>query len=740
MMQINAHPASQRRALRAATHIDAYYSLLYQGLENPPKLNPLAIIRWVRRMDEQKEARAKWAREHAEQTDRARLTSPLPWQGMRSSVSSPGSEGLRPLASPRLPGGGVPPPRSVASAASKEVCIAPGWHYTLDDIQAYNECGGRIDFFIPPVLDEPEPEASEPAEPAERPLSAAMSERSDANMSQPSIVLSAGRERELAMAVPRITSPSTPSLGQSGENGEDGSLSAGGISRTTSIDNGQRPIRQNRVPRHRSYQSTSGIPQPRPLQTLRALGTGVRRNLAAAVHSPGTDYDDERRGSTGALPWSTMPSAADSPHGQTPHSRSTLPWNPLSSANDATTPQHHVSAHSLRDRGLLGLRSRGDGVATSDEDHPHHLRRLLVKRPAAAFDRLSRRVIPGDHDGRAGTVSRAAELRNLEQALARERTLREAQAKKAKRTEQRTELELQAEERLREVEDEVYAERENRLHEAQQRLERAEAEGEQMDAAISHFLIQLDQVRSVFRTAADVDVKFENLDALGRPERRDTDDEEADDLGPLRDGGEYSDRSKWVAPRGKPRRQTPLSTSPNLPSFAHGLSAWPKRSTLDPTLGVALDPFRCVELSCEKARATVRDMDDKRAAATRQMQDMVGGVNALIAQKDAVRAWAKAANERIVALKATKANKAGKVHGGLFATLWQGPGIDIATDMFVRACLSVFSYGIRVGRVISWVRGRGWLAWAMLGGVLSMLVVFYLFGAEGMGEPAPVAA
>lgn len=260
-----------------------------------------------------------------------------------------------------------------------------------------------------------------------------------------------------------------------------------------------------------------------------------------------------------------------------------------------------------------------------------------------------------------------------------------------------------------------------------------------MDSAITHYLGQLDQVRSVFRTAADVEVKFENLDELSHPEKRDTDDEEADRLGPLLAESDvnFSDRNKRPnarssrAPRQTPRQASNIS-SPTLPSFAYGLQAWPKRSTVDPTLGIPLDPFRRAELSCEKARATVRDMDEQRAAATRQMQEMVTGVNQLIMQKDNVRAWAKGANERIVGLKATKANKATKIRGGLFASMWNGPGIDIVTDMFVRSCLAVFSYGIRVGRVVSWVRGRGWLAWALLGGVLSMLVFFYLAGSGEM--------
>lgn len=438
MMQIHAHPASQRRAQRTAVHLDGYYSLIYQGLNNPPKLNPLAVLRWVKRTDEQKETRAKWMREHA---DSSRLASPLPWPGARSSPSSPGSDALRSISPGYMATPRPLPAHSIGgSVASKEAGIAPGWHYSLDDVQGYNESGGRVDFFIPPVL---APEPPETVDPIEREQPQSISVHSEAHASLPSVESGPDweRERQASALATRITSPSTPSLVQSAENGE-GDGSAGGLlSRRASVDtgnagpSGHRPI-QHRVHRHRSHQSTSGIPQSsKPMQTLRALGTGVRRNLALAVHSPATDNEDERHGGSAAPSCHQPASINGSPH----------------------NPHHVTSTHSLRDgRGILGLRrahGAQDGMATSDDEH-HHLRWLLTKGRGVAMDRLSRRVTGPSALGER-RVSRVDELRNLEQALARERTLREAQVKKAKRTE----LELQAEERIREVEDEIYAER-----------------------------------------------------------------------------------------------------------------------------------------------------------------------------------------------------------------------------------------------------------------------------------------
>lgn len=717
MLLVNAHPASQRRAQHAAVHFDGYYSLLYQGLENPPKLNLLAVLRWKHKTEVQKQAREKWKREHV---DSSHLASPLLWPGGRSGPASPSSEAMRSL-SPRLFGSPHPlPPRSVASATSKpEQRAGRDWQYTLDDIQGYNGSGGRVDFFIPPNVPPPEPVARERAQ--------SLSIQSEAQLSLPSTESAVGGEKEASIVAARLGSPSTPSLTHTQELVDDAAASVtGDLSRRPSLEPGPATMgNRRRIPRHRSHQSTSGIPQPsRPIQTLRALGTGVKRNLAMAMYSGPvmTDNEDERR--NGSVP----------------------PWTANGSPN---SPHQQISAHSLRDnRGLLGLRrpherhDKGEWAITSD-DEPHHMRRLLPRRAPRGFDRAARRAVTASDDV-GPSISRTEQLRNLEQALARENPL----APNAKQTE----LELQAEER-REIENEVYAAHQKyvptadtadhrQLWDAQQQLAQFERAETDMDGAIVHFLTQLDDVRGVFHTAADVEVRFEGLEALNRPAQRASDDETADQLSPLAVESDinFSDRNKWVppsSPRPRPmRRQSSSIPSQALPSFAYGLQAWPKRSTLDPTEGVQVNPFRRVELSCQKAEATMRDMEEQRASATRQIQEMVATVSGFIAQKDAVLNWVKGANTKIVELKRLRGAKSQQVRGTLLESVLVLPGFDTVSDLLVRVFLGALSYFLRLQRLSTWARGRGYLAWALLFALIAMLIVFYLAGSGEIPMPA----
>ncbi|BEJ12394.1 hypothetical protein CspHIS471_0208540 [Cutaneotrichosporon sp. HIS471] len=703
LLLVNAHPVSQRRAQRAAVHLDGYYALIDQGLENPPKLNLLAVLRWKQKNQAQKQAREKWMRENV---DSSHLASPLLWPGGHSGPVSPASEAMRSL-SPRHIGSLYPlPPHSIASATSKpEQHTGRNWQYTLDDIQGYNESGGRVDFFIPPNIPPPEPIPRERAQ--------SFSIGSEAQLSMPSTESAMGHENDASIVPAHLVSPSTPSLTQPIEFADDATDSvADDLSRRASLEPSPGGMASRRG-MHRSHHSTSGLPQPpRPIQTLRALGRGVKSNLVNAMTTGPvmTDNEDERRGAT-------APS-----------------WTVNSSANG----QHQLTnAHSLRDsRGLLGLRrsheryDNGDWVVTSDED-AHPFRRRFPRRIPRGFDKAPRRVITTVDDVNR-SFARAEQPGDNKQALAREHST----AVKTKRAE----LELQAEEERRVIESEIYVQHQRNLLEAQQQLvevERAEAD---MDNAITHFLGQLDDVSGVFSTAADVDVRFEGLEDLSRSECRASDDETADQLSPLAVESDMnvSDRNRWVSPRSPIRthlRPGPsTAASQGLPSFAYGLQAWPKRSTLDPTLGVLINPFRRVELSCQKAETTLHDMEEKRASATRQIQEKVATINGFITQKDAVLNWVKDANKKIEEAYRQRRNKSQLVSGGLLETVLVLPGFDMVTDFLARAFLTVLSYFIRLQRLWAWALGRGYLAWAIVGAIISMLVVFYLVGSDTINQ------
>lgn len=114
LTQVAAHPASERLAYRASNHLRAYYQHMYDGIEDPPRMNPLVVLRWKHRTDEQAEAKRLWEEQHAD---------PKPGTSLGSSRSP-----------------------------KRQPDIGPGknWQYTVSDIERYNAAGGDIDFFIPP--------------------------------------------------------------------------------------------------------------------------------------------------------------------------------------------------------------------------------------------------------------------------------------------------------------------------------------------------------------------------------------------------------------------------------------------------------------------------------------------------------------------------------------------------------------------------------------------------------------
>lgn len=751
LVQIHAHPAAQKRAQQTAIHLDSLYAAVNDALVHPPKLNPLAILRWKRRTEEQKSAKARWESEQVGLDGmplRNSAGSPTLWSN-GGSVSSPrvsidNRRGLSPYN------------RSVSS--NQEHLFAPGWHYTLDDINAYNACSGKVNFWFPPMPIEhvPSPVASPVVSPREStsdlPYPYAPQSNASASthlLSRPSISDSLG-EREMYHkdgAAVRIASPSMPSLvGIDHVLDENG---AAALSRQSSLDNGHR-LRNAHSFRgtHRAHQSTTGIPQQqqqqaKPLQALRApfekLGNAARRNITLPVTHMPNDMDDDAPARRPG--WLSADAPAPPPE-VVHHHPGGLP------------PSHHSLTTSFkegRDRLRRGISTatgqKGqDNTTGTSEDEGHTFRRLLGKgQRALAGPRVTR--------DRSASISRAVEARNLEESIARQRQIRHTEFA-SKRP---TELEIQTQARLQAVENDIYAERELLLVNARHRTDELEAAEQQMDFSLAHYIHQLDQVKTVFATAADVNIEFDGLDALrghGRkPNAPREDDESADSVAPLRHdsdrggfsaGGNFSDGrfspiGNGVLAQRKSRKPQPTMPPVALPSFAFGLQAWPKRSTLDPTLGVPVDPIRRVELSCEKARQTTRDMAKEREETTKHLQGMVSTVNQLIYQKDEVRRWTKGVLDEIATLKEERNTVLLKIKGGLRPRMWRAT--DDATDLAARTIMSLFSYAIRVLRGVNWVRSvdAGWLAWALVGGMLAMLVFFYWVGSD-VPVSAPAAA
>lgn len=145
-LEVQAHPAAATRASQVVSHLWAWYSQIYETIDDPPKLNPLAVLRYKRKTAEQDEARERYKAEQAE-LEKQPTSFPSVWthQGYLSSSSLGGRTKPR---STGVSTKGARSSTSIKSGATNHV-MAPGWHYTIDDVSAYRATGGRVQYHMP---------------------------------------------------------------------------------------------------------------------------------------------------------------------------------------------------------------------------------------------------------------------------------------------------------------------------------------------------------------------------------------------------------------------------------------------------------------------------------------------------------------------------------------------------------------------------------------------------------------
>lgn len=159
---MRAHPSAITRANQAASHLWAWYGQIYDSIEDPPKKNPLAILRFKERTQEQEEARAKYRLEKAER-DKDPTSFPSVWSNPvyqnpniagSSKTGQSNGKGTLKTSSTNTSAKGA---RSSTSVARTSHQLGPaGWHYTVDDVSAYRDANGVVKYFIPPLQAEPQ--------------------------------------------------------------------------------------------------------------------------------------------------------------------------------------------------------------------------------------------------------------------------------------------------------------------------------------------------------------------------------------------------------------------------------------------------------------------------------------------------------------------------------------------------------------------------------------------------------
>lgn len=175
-MEVSAHPAASKRATRAMSSFDALYGQIYDSFAFPPKVNPLAIIRWAAKTREQDEARQRYRAEQAER-DKDPTSFPSVWSNQ--IYRNPADEALRGAAAASTADGlskntasakGARSSLSVTTAPDPHL-VAPAWRYTVGDISAYRAAQGRVNYFMPPPMPTQQAEALKSADSIEHPQS-----------------------------------------------------------------------------------------------------------------------------------------------------------------------------------------------------------------------------------------------------------------------------------------------------------------------------------------------------------------------------------------------------------------------------------------------------------------------------------------------------------------------------------------------------------------------------------------
>jgi len=286
---------------------------------------------------------------------------------------------------------------------------------------------------------------------------------------------------------------------------------------------------------------------------------------------------------------------------------------------------------------------------------------------------------------------------------------------------------------------------------AKKRLDSVNANLESFDDSMRHYFAQVNQVQRVAKVSAQVDLVWPDLQGLQHTyapySKSDGQGEDKDNLAPLRGprSNPLSERRQSMNGNARPnpskRKATMQIALPQIIGF--GMTPWPRRSSLDPTGTSRVDPIRRLELTLDHARSQGDDMLRRRAETTRELQSMIGRIDALIRQKDAVRSWTKAALEQNRSLQLAVDSLNRQIRGDSRARM--GRMKDRIYDTLVRQLLSplfrgIFGvfyigrwvWGLRSSRTrqesVRGLKGAPWGVWGFAALIVGLGLFFYYIG------------
>ncbi|WRT69632.1 uncharacterized protein IL334_006621 [Kwoniella shivajii] len=666
LTQVAAHPKAERRAYQTGAHLRALYQHVYDGIESPPKLNPLAIVRWKIKTEEQNEARSRWEQEQSlgdVKSDKSNITNLASPQtqtrtnhlggNIQSSPMSIGSStkyGFRQSAETHRPAslGSLGRANDSSPRKGKVSHYEKGWSYTVEDFAAYQATKGQVNYFIAPRKSHPDVEVlTEDERPPDN------SQVSRSNKDDNSSIADSNKKSHLhTMGVK--TASNTSLLEVEGVLGENNALS-----RSTSIETG----RGSNLPRHRhlthrTHQSLSAVGPTaishalkQPFEKISHAAKKQRNPPPAACDEGESQHIERFRNHTRS---DTAPA----------HMTNMLHQTPMSNKPSRTTM--NSSASRTREPGFFKRHAPTPGAESyTDEEttREFHLRRLFLKGQkvfSSSLDDSSKLYRRSD----ASLVKdrqdeRETELLALEAALIREKAFRERQAAVSRKTQ----LEIEARDRINKLEKEIYAERVEHLAAARRKLEVVTSNIMTVDDTMRQYLYQIDFVRDEASISAEIDIDWSSVDPLratygdlGRVKQNE-DDEHRDTLPPLKSFGSNESGSDIPRrPRNNPtvsRKARTQSMSSSVPRRKGSLNASlapislshltgsmrhrPRRTYLDPTGSNRVDPIKQAEMVISFGKERLEDMGKEKENTRIELNHMIYEIESMIKQKELVR-------------------------------------------------------------------------------------------------------
>ncbi|KAE8542434.1 hypothetical protein D1P53_001213 [Cryptococcus gattii VGV] len=554
LTQVAAHPHAERLAYRTGAHLRAYYQHVYDCLENPPRLNFTKMLRWLTETDRQNALRAQYYASHHEHDvnhhTHERSNGSSSRVNLGSSQRSVGSGRTRSVSSQRQS------LRDDVSSPQKQVpdLVIPrrGWKYTVEDIQAFRDSGGVVNYFVPPrqihpyndeVNEEEEEEAEE--ERSASPQTVANRVEHDLNRNyfgrRTATPQSQSRERERDLfdhsrddnssaagsskkGHPHDFSLRTPNNTASNVSlvDMDQGMRETNLSRSTSFDTGgDKPASgkgDHRVS-HRTHQSLGGVGHSSLSHALKQpfgklSSVTKKQRTMPHFHPYGVDRDRERErenGQTNDFAASSDRTGGVALSGSFPSTQRSglVSRDSLGSVtNKSNVNQTRNNVNRLKEpsffkrHGLAGHESM-----TTDEEGS----RLKL------FIKGTRKIGLDDHKKRLDknvAECRDEELKEAERIYAREQQFKNNQVQEEEEKAKVTKEEEAALKRILDLEKDIYHERAQRLATVKDRLAVVNSNIHVIDESIRQYLTQIDFARDEAKIGMGLEADWSLVEPL----------------------------------------------------------------------------------------------------------------------------------------------------------------------------------------------------------------------------------